>query len=88
MSECVVCGSTDNLVRHHVSYEPEKMVSTSRHAKIHGDRDFRPDLTPDDSPYGTSIPIGEETRDRLRAEKVGGETYDDVIRRLLGDEDR
>lgn len=32
---------------------------------------------------GTSIPLEDDTRDRLRAEKVGGETYDDVIRRLL-----
>jgi len=31
----------------------------------------------------TSIPIDAEVRDHLRAEKVGGETYSDVIRRLL-----
>jgi len=32
---------------------------------------------------GTSIPIDEDVRDDLRAEKVGGETYSDVITRLL-----
>jgi predicted CopG family antitoxin len=31
----------------------------------------------------TTIPIDPDTRDRLRAEKVGNETYSDVIRRLL-----
>lgn len=31
----------------------------------------------------TSIPIASEIRDRLRAEKRGGETYSEVIERLL-----
>lgn len=36
-------------------------------------------------PEKTMIELHTETRDRLRAEKVGGETYDDVINRLLKD---
>jgi len=36
--------------------------------------------------YDTRIPLDSETRDDLRAEKVGTETYDDVIRRLLEDD--
>ncbi len=31
----------------------------------------------------TTIPIESDTRDRLRAEKVGNETYSDVIDRLI-----
>lgn len=31
------------------------------------------------------IELHTATRDRLRAAKVGGETYDDVINRLLDD---
>ena len=34
-------------------------------------------------PDKTMIELHADTRDRLRAEKVGGETYDDVINRLL-----
>jgi hypothetical protein len=33
----------------------------------------------------TTIPLTSPTRDKLRAAKVGAETYDDVVRRLLGD---
>jgi 5-methylcytosine-specific restriction endonuclease McrA len=33
----------------------------------------------------TTIRIASDTRDRLRAEKNGGETYSDVIERLLDD---
>jgi hypothetical protein len=29
------------------------------------------------------IPVLPDTRDDLRAEKIGGETYDDVVNRLL-----
>lgn len=31
----------------------------------------------------TRLPISPDIRDQLRAEKIGGETYDDVILRLL-----
>jgi predicted CopG family antitoxin len=31
----------------------------------------------------TTIPIDSDVRDRLRGEKVGNETYSDVITRLL-----
>jgi predicted CopG family antitoxin len=33
----------------------------------------------------TTIPLDAPTRDDLRAAKVGGESYDDVIRRLLAE---
>jgi len=33
----------------------------------------------------TTIPIDSNVRDRLRGEKVGDETYSDVIARLLGE---
>ncbi|WLW38123.1 hypothetical protein [Halorubrum tailed virus BLv36] len=31
----------------------------------------------------TTIPIDSDTRDRLRAQKVGNETYSEVIERLI-----
>jgi predicted CopG family antitoxin len=34
----------------------------------------------------TTIPIDRDVRDNLRAEKVGNETYSDVITRLLEDD--
>jgi predicted CopG family antitoxin len=34
----------------------------------------------------TTIPIDPDVRDNLRAEKVGNETYSDVITRLLEDD--
>jgi len=33
--------------------------------------------------YRTSIDVDSDTRDRLRAEKQGNETYDELIDRLL-----
>lgn len=36
----------------------------------------------------TSIPIESETRDRLRGEKQGSETYSDTIERLIDERDR
>ena len=35
----------------------------------------------------TTIPIDSDTRDRLRGEKIGNETYSDVIDRLIDEED-
>jgi len=35
----------------------------------------------------TTIPIDSDVRDRLRGEKVGSETYSDVITRLLDNND-
>jgi len=35
----------------------------------------------------TTIPIDSDVRDRLRGEKVGDETYSDVITRLLDNND-
>jgi predicted CopG family antitoxin len=36
--------------------------------------------------YRTTVEVSSAVRDRLRAEKTGSETYDDVIKRLLEDE--
>jgi len=31
----------------------------------------------------TTIPLSEDTRDRLKAKKTGGESYDSLVNRLL-----
>ena len=36
----------------------------------------------------TTIPIASDVRDRLRAEKIGSETYSEVIIRLLNHHDQ
>ena len=35
----------------------------------------------------TSIPVSKEIRDRLKRLASQGETYDDLLRRLIGDEE-
>lgn len=38
-------------------------------------------------PEYARIPVKPATRDVLRAVKIGGETYDDVVRRIMEDSD-
>jgi len=54
MTECERCGSTENLLNHHVSYEPEviQVLCTSCHGKVHSfggvprrPEGFKPDLS-------------------------------------------
>lgn len=42
---CIECGSTEQLVEHHVSYDPEDTVWMCRscHIKLHGRKKVRPD---------------------------------------------
>jgi len=35
----------------------------------------------------TTIPVSKEIRDRLKHRASEGETYDDLLRRLIGDEE-
>jgi predicted HNH restriction endonuclease len=47
---CHACHEIrSDCVTHHVSYDPEYVVPvcTNCHGRIHGDDDFRPELTPD-----------------------------------------
>lgn len=92
----MVCGTRADLLEHHVTYEPEATVTLCRgcHTRVHKDSRFRPDLTPKSvpadrrfrhTPGTTTVQLYVDTRDRLLDEKDGDETYDDIIRRLLGD---
>jgi len=54
MTECERCGSTENLLNHHVSYEPEmiQILCTPCHGKVHSfggvprrPEGFKPDLS-------------------------------------------
>lgn len=79
------------MINHHTRYDPEKVVQlcASCHAVVHNDpsHELHPvDDIPDnfDRGYGgITIPIDSDVRDRLRAQKIGNETYTDVIKRLL-----
>jgi predicted CopG family antitoxin len=35
----------------------------------------------------TTIPLSEDTRDRLKAKKTGGESYDSLLNRLMNEAD-
>jgi hypothetical protein len=37
----------------------------------------------DMNPAGTSIPCSEEVRRRVKAEKRGGETYDELLQKMV-----
>lgn len=86
MSECIECGSRENIDKHHTSYEPEETVMLCRscHQSVHG-ADEHP-LKPTDSREKTSIQLPESTRDRLKEERLPHESnYGDTLRRLLND---
>lgn len=43
-AECEICGSTKDLVRHHIRYNPEiiQVLCRSCHTKIHNKKEIRP----------------------------------------------
>jgi len=88
MSECDLCGDTENVDGHHISYEPEEVVDLCRscHQKVHADEEHK--YHPDDSASTTSIEITTDQRDALQDRKQHGrESYKAVLDRLLADED-
>lgn len=84
MSECVECGSDEDLVVHHTQYDPEHTVEVCRkcHAKIHNN-ESHPLYPVDESPYGATLRVDDDTADELHDLKERGDSYDDVIQRLL-----
>lgn len=73
---CVACGAMEDLVDHHVLYEPEVMVKLCRscHHKVHHEeRDNNV----------TKIQISDEVWRELNSMKRRGESFDGVIRRLI-----
>lgn len=93
---CVLCGLGDEvgvLINHHTSYFPEITVVLHRkkcHSRAHHEKELG--LCPPDghakkfrhAPDNmASIRISQHDRALLSALKKKGETYDDVIRRLL-----
>lgn len=94
VARCVVCGATDGVVEHHVSYDPESTVPACRscHTRIHKDPSFRPDLTPDWVPEhrrfpeerdGTTVRLEDHVHRRLTDYADKGETYSEAVERLL-----
>ena len=99
MAECVVCGASDDLVDHHVSYDPPETVPVCRscHTRIHKDESFRPGLTPGHVPEvrrfprereGTTVQLGDDVYDRLTDYADKGETYSEAVGRLLNEAER
>jgi len=81
MSKCELCGATKSLVKHHRSYEPEVLQILCRacHRRVHGSTHVP--APPDD--WQTTVVISKETRNVLKELGRKGETYDDVVRRLI-----
>lgn len=81
---CELCGTGDNVERHHISYAPEETVPLCRscHQRVH--KADAHELKPDDSRGKTTIQIDKEIRDKLREERAPHEsTYGDTLARLL-----
>lgn len=93
--ECDVCGETENIVVHHRDGDrsnndlPNLLpLCESCHGKVHGRSDEVPELVRDlgyrpTSPESTTISVPEDVADELYARKGRGESYADVIWRLL-----
>ena len=89
MNNCFICNSEENLEKHHKQYKPERIVIVCKkcHELIHHTNDYI-DLKPiDDSFYynygGKTIKIKPETHARLMSFGYKGETFDDIINRVL-----
>lgn len=75
---CVFCGSTKNVIKHHASYEPEiiQHLCRSCHRREHMKK---PELK---SPIST-ICVSEQTLDRIKQQGRYGETMDGILNRIM-----
>ena len=87
MSDCVECDSGDELIQHHTSYERDETVTVCRacHMVIHATPGH--ELYPEDEPDETSIKASGALADELFDRKRRGESYEDVIWRLMEEDD-
>lgn len=82
--QCIECGSQQKeTVQHHVSYADDETVPVchSCHQHIHDDETHP--LYPEDTPGVTSIQVSEELADELHSRKCRGESYTDVLWRVI-----
>lgn len=84
---CVECGSSENVVDHHVNYEEDETVPACRscHIQIHNNPNHRlhpEDERPDDSGFRPRIspPVSGVVGEIM--EEYGLNTYDQAIRQL------
>lgn len=84
MTECVECGETEGIDRHHTSYDPEETVPLCRscHQTVHSDESH--ELYPNDRPETTVIELTESQKDELdNLKEHPRESYKEVVGRLL-----
>ena len=87
---CSICGSTENVINHHESYFPEKIIKVCRkcHKKLHSEKDYHPEEF-----YGNKVfvTITDEAHNTLKKERLPimqnneykrEETFSEVIIRL------
>lgn len=86
--QCIECGSSQKeTVQHHVSYADDETVPVclSCHQQIHADKDHP--LFPEDEPDLTTVGLTDELADELHSRKSRGDSYEDVIWRLIEEDD-
>ena len=82
MSSCKLCGTTQNLVQHHLSYEPEVLQTLCQ-------RCHRETHTLFDAPkpplgfYPRMIAVESQTWKGLNALKEPGDSFDNIVTKLL-----
>lgn len=84
MSKCIECGvKPERVIQHHTNYSKDETVPVCQacHRRIHGDENH--ELYPIGEPEQTSIRIQGHTADELFDRKKRGESYEDVIWRLI-----
>ena len=82
---CYICGRTDKkLVQHHLDYKNNITITicTKCHRIIHSSDKLK-EYKPNDLPPFRIIKLNEETHERLMAIGKKGETFDEIVNRLL-----
>lgn len=82
--ECIECGSSrKETVEHHTNYHDDTTVPMCRacHQKVHADKSHP--LYPEGEPAQTCLRLTERMADELFDRKRRGESYEDVIWRLI-----
>lgn len=87
MNECELCGTPEDIVEHHTSYEPEEtvMVCRSCHGRVHTDPDHP--LHPGENRKGTvEVPVDHLTKGQIKEASDPDETLSETMKRLLATE--
>jgi hypothetical protein len=89
---CAECGAVENVVEHHIQYEPEETVDLCRscHRVAHENEDHEyhpvedmPDGFQHEQDNRTAVEVSDQTWKRLNSRKQLGQSMDDVVGEAL-----